>query len=371
MKPRPTLWLAVPSRFAGLSRRRARIAMVLLALVLLASLTALVAVVQPPASGDPARHGGEQSDLILYETIVSGVQHGGDYYTVASQALRAGDYPLRPFFTMRMPALAMVQARLPHAVVLLTLYLLAFCVMAAWSIRLREALRRWQPVAIGLVLLAGGMLAFIQADLWAFHEIWAGLLIALSLAVRRPGRWLEAVALGLAATLIRETAALYVVLMGVMAWREGERREARGWAAALLLFALAVGAHAYAVSAVTTVTDPASPGWAGLHGAGFFVKAVVLSTALQLFPLWIAAPLFGLSLFGWASWRDPLAARLVAMLLGYGVLMAVFARADTFYWALLVAPLSLVGLVFAPDGLHDLARQALDKRRITVTRVSR
>ena len=38
--------------------------------------------------------------------------------------------------------------------------------------------------------------------------------------------------------------------------------------------------------------------------------------------------------------------------------------------ALLVAPVSLIGLIFVPDGLRDLLARALDRRRIVVRRVS-
>ena len=112
---------------------------------------------------------------------------------------------------------------------------------------------------------------------------------------------------------IRETAALYVMVMAVFAWLEGERREAAGWAAALLVFALVLAAHAYAVAGVTGPLDPVSAGWAGLQGFGLFVKSVSLATALTLAPLWLAALLVGLSLFGWASWNDALALRVVTV----------------------------------------------------------
>ncbi len=371
MKPAAPLWLAAPSRFAGLSRKRARWVLALVALGLLLALTALASVGPAPVSGAGAPSRDDQSDVVLYESIVDGIRHGGDYYTVAAGALRAGDYPLRPFVTFRLPGLAQIQAHMPAITVVISLYLLSFCVVIAWAIRLREALRGWAPLTIALALVAGGMMAFVQSDLWAFHEIWAGLLIALSLALRRPDRWLTAVAIALIAMLIRETAALYALVMLGMAWRDGARREALGWAVALALFAAALGAHAFAVMAVTTPADPASPGWAGLHGPGFAVQAVALSTAVRLFPLWIAAPLVALSLFGWAAWRDPLGSRVWATIATFGALLALAARPDTFYWALMIAPLSLVGLVFVPDGLRDLMRQALDKRRITVTRVTR
>ncbi|PNA35363.1 hypothetical protein, partial [Pseudomonas sp. MPR-AND1A] len=85
--------------------------------------------------------------------------------------------------------------------------------MFAWYRQVRSAFATPTPVWIAMALLAGGLIAFVKADLACFHEIWAGLLIALSLAVRREGKWIEAVAIGLIALLIRETAALYVVIM--------------------------------------------------------------------------------------------------------------------------------------------------------------
>jgi hypothetical protein len=253
----------------------------------------------------------------------------------------------------------------------LLLALLLFGMLFSWFKRLRGTLPGTIPRVAAGILLLGSLLAFVQSDLIAFHEVWAGPLIAWSLALRRPGRWVEAVAIALAAMLIRETAALYVVIMLVFAWLEGERREAIGWGVALALFGAALGVHAWAVAGVTGPMDPASPGWAGLEGFGLFVKSMNLATALQLFPLAAGAALVGLVLFGWAAWDDPLALRMITILAAYAAAIGLFARLDTFYWGLLVAPVFLLGLAFVPDGLRDLIRQSLDKRRITVTRVAR
>ncbi|NIJ19275.1 hypothetical protein FHS95_000944 [Sphingomonas naasensis] len=366
-----TLWLATPGRFAAIGKPRARIVIGLLVLLLLACLLALTAPTPAAVATGPASSQSEQTDLMVYEKIIAGVRGGGDYYTVATDTLRAGGYPLRPFFTVRMPSLAVVQAALPVWGPEILLWLLAAYVGLIWMLRLSEALPRLLPRVAALVLLAGSLLAFFQADLAPFHEIWAGLLIALSLGLRRPGRWLEPVAFGLVAMLIRETAVLYALVMLALAWREGERREALGWLAALALFAAALAAHAWAVTGVTGPHDPASPGWHGLLGFGFFVKALTLATALQLLPTAAAALIVGLALFGWAAWNDPLGLRMVATLAAYAALIAIFARSDTFYWGLMVAPVFLAGLVFVPDGLRDLFRPALDRRRITVTRVAR
>lgn len=370
-RPLPPLWLAHPSRFAQANARGARWGLALLAALLVATLLALATPGPPAASHDPARRADDQADVVLYEGIVEGIRNGGDYYLVTADALRAGNYPLKPFVTFRLPTLAKAQALLPAWAIAPLLWLLAALVAVAWWRRLRPAFARPPPRLIALALLAGGMMAFVQADLAAFHEIWAGLLIALSLAVHRPGRWPTAVALGLAAALIREIALPYLALMALFAWLEGQRRESAAWLGAIAVVAVALVLHAHAVAQVVRPLDPQSPGWAGLLGFGFYVRTMTIATALALAPLWLAAPLVGLSLFGWMAWRDALALRMVVLQSGYAALLGLFGRPDTFYWGLLVAPALLVGLAFVPDGLRDLVAAALDRRRITVTRIVR
>ena len=364
---RSPLWLAQPGRFAILPAAQARIVLGVLAALLLASLTVLGVPVPAAdtASANP------QTDVALYDGIVSAVAHGEDYYRAAADALRAGGYPLRPFLTFRLPGLAMVQGALPLTATLALLCMLAFATAYAWYRRLREAVARVPALLAALFLLAAGMLAFVQPELIVFHEIWAGLLVALSVALRRPGRWVEAAAVALIAMLIRETAALYVLVMAALAFAEGHRREAIGWAGTLGVFALVLAAHAVAVHGVTGPLDAASPGWAGMHGFGLFVRAMTLATGLTLLPVLAAAPLVALALFGWASWRDPLALRAATTFSAYALVISLFARLDTFYWGLMIAPAFLIGLAFVPDGLRDLTARALDRRRVQVQRIER
>ncbi|GAA4764353.1 hypothetical protein GCM10023219_06210 [Stakelama sediminis] len=364
----PPLWLREPSRFSGISHRQGIWTLTALALLLIASLTAF----STPAGHQPgAPVVAEQTDLYLYGSIVDGIRAGGKYYSVTASALRAGNFPLKPFLTFRLPTLAMVQAMLPPWGVTALLELLALAAAIAWYRRLRPLLSGVLPLTVAMLLMLAGMLACIQPALAPFHEIWSALLIALSLALRKPDRWIDAVALGLCAMLIRETAALYILVMAILAFAGGHRREAIGWAVALGIFFVALTLHAMAVDKVVGPLDPASPGWHGLHGFGLFVKSVVLATALQGAPLWIAAPLIALALFGWASCPGAAGLRVLATLLSYALFISVMGRTDTFYWGLMVAPLLLVGLIFVPDGLRDAVRAMLDTRRVRVQRISR
>ena len=362
----PPLWLATPSRYATASPGQARLILAALAGLLLVTLFALVTP-DPTAAGPSS--GTDGTDVALYAAITDGVRAGGNYYAVTAQELRTGNYPLHPFVTFRLPTLAVMQAILPVWATAALLYALAAGLLLAWYVRLQYALRRPIAVTVALMLLAAGSIACWQVELTGFHEIWAGSLIALSLARYRSDRWAEAVGWGLAAILIRETATLYVIVMAVLAWRDGDRRQALAWAAALGVLALVMVAHAHAVAAVVRPLDPASPGWAGMLGPGFVVRTAQASTALTLLPLAIAAPLVGLAWFGWTAWASPVATRGAATIAAYALLLAVAGRLDTFYWGLLIAPILLLGLAFAPDGLRDLASAALDRRRIVVRRV--
>ena len=359
-------WLATPSRFARLGRRNARLALLLL-------LAAMLLLLRAPGTGPDPNAGpipADQTDLALYETIVDQVRHGAHYYEITARELRSRPgYPLRPFVTFRLPTLAQVQAWLPPVILFAWLFALVGAVALAWAMRLAEALPGWPARIVAMLLLAGGLIVSAQPALVVSQEIWAGLLIAWSLACWRPGRWIEAVALGACAMAIRETAAVYAIVMAGLALAEGRRRELLGWAAALAMLAAILAAHALAVSRVTTPFDPVSDGWSGLNGLWFYVMTLRHATVLEMFPWAIGAPVIVAALFGWAAWRDPLALRVTAMLAAYGVLIAVFARLNNFYWGLICAPVCLVGLAFLPDGLRDLLRQALDRRRITVTRV--
>jgi hypothetical protein len=373
------LWATGATRFAGMPSAQARIGLVLFVVFLIACLSAIaspgprpsvdgeVASISASADGPPPG----QTDLLLYETIVAGIRGGSPYYAVAAETQRMGHYPLKPFFAVRLPTLAVIQAALPA--ILVNLLLLALCIgtILAWVARLRPETTGIVPLGAAGLLVVAGLYVNLDQSFVVFHEVWAGPLIALSLALRRPGHWLPAVALGLSAMLIRETALLYVAIMAVFAWVEGERRETLGWLAAIGVFAVVLAAHAHAVSLISGPLDRVSQGWTGLEGFGFYVRLATISSGLDILPQWLASLVLGTALFGWLAWRDAVATRALVVFAAYAALISLFARSDNFYWALMTTPVLLVGLVFAVDGLRDMIAAARDTRRITVTRVIR
>lgn len=346
------------SRFENVSPATARVALFLLAAMLLLCLSSLAAPAPPPAKGGAENAATDREDILLYERIVAGMRAGESYYPLAARSLRTGNYPLKPFVTFRLPTLASFQALLPPAGTMLLMVLLAAAVMAAWHRAFRDLLSETRARLIASALLLCGVAVVVKPELVAFHECWAALLIALSLALRSDRRWAASVIVGLAAMSVRETAALYCATMAGMALLERRPKEMLGWCASLAVFAAGVALHAHHVAEVLLPGDPASPGWAGLLGFGFVVNVLTSTTSLTLVPPVLAAVLVGFALFGWAAAGGAFARRVGATILAYSMLLALFCRADTFYWGLMIAPMVLVGLVFAPAGLRDLIRAA-------------
>ena len=297
----------------------------------------------------------QHSDLQLYRDIIGGVAAGGDYYEVAADELRKGNYPLKPFFTFRLPTHAVAYATFGERAMIVVVWLLAAGLMLAWWVRLKPVLPL-PLLAAFMVLMAGGLGGLLQPMTGLFHESWAALLLALMVGVYRPERAWPAILFGAAALMIRELALPMILAMGGLALIERRWREAAAWATVVAVFAVYMAFHALWVAEAVRATDPASPGWSGMLGLQFALKSIAKVTLGFRLADILAAGLLVLSLFGWASVRSGWALRAALLLAGYGAMVALFARSDTFYWALLAAPLSFAGLAFLPKAFADLAK---------------
>src|SRR3546814_4238007 len=122
----------------------------------------------------------------------------------------------------------------------------------AWYRRLRtEAeLPRYAPVA---ALLVAVNLTQLAAREWLYiHEVAAGVLLALALALYRPARPWLAMAVVATALAIRETIVPAAMLFGLFALIDRDWRAAAGWLAIGLCFAGGLAAHVTALPAGTT-----------------------------------------------------------------------------------------------------------------------
>ena len=328
------------------------------AIALIVALLAVLAIVSWEPAGTPApklrASPSEHSDLQLYRDIIAGVTAGGDYYEVAAKEQRAAGYPLKPFYTFRLPTQAIIYSAVGERSMRVVNWFLCAALMVAWCAMLRPLL----PLPLlgaAMVLMAGGLGGLLQPVTSVFHEDWAALFLALMIVLRRPERTWPAMLAGFAALMVRELALPMILAMGGLALVEKRWRETAGWAAIVGIFAVYFAAHAYWVSQVVLPGDQASQGWSQMLGLKFALKSIAKVTMGIQMPYPLVSTLLILSLFGWASVRAGWALRAFLLLTGYGAMLALFARTDTFYWALIAAPLSFVGLAFLPKVARDLA----------------
>jgi hypothetical protein len=374
------------SRFAKLARWQAALIVAVTVLVMVGGyafqmhnrflpdvMSAVSAEPAAKATGDAtsaAVDDADAGDLALYRTITLRMADGAPYYATVVERHRKSNYPLRPFVTVRMPTLAYIGSTLglPASRALL----IGLLVMAGvvWWMRLKRItdVKTLQPL-ICILAISTGMFSFaITPDLAVSHEVWAGTLMALSWGMYggfsdKPNdnsmwKWLPSVLLAAAAVLIRETALPFALLMGAFAVWHRQWRETAAWAAVAGLFAVCLAVHANYVLAATIPADLPSPGWTNLAGWPFFVLAMHGSTGLRILPEWLATIFVPLTMLGWASWRTPGRTETgtfgFLLFSGYALIFMVLGRPDNWYWGLLISPVFLMGLMFAPQAIADL-----------------
>jgi hypothetical protein len=319
---------------------------------------------QPAATMPPAAPAGPGfSDVQLYHEDVAFARHPSSYYARVTDEQRRRDYPVRPFVTVRLPTLAFLLAWLPggEATGRILLGTLAVAVAGLWTVRLATPLGA-PGAALAGVALAGGVVGAFTFNGDLMHDCWAGLLIALSLALypgdggaRRGLRLGASVAASVAAATIRELALPFLAVMALMALVERRPREALLWLGAIGFCGLILAAHALAVLRHTLPGDLGMD-WVRLGGWGFVLAANRWNAFVTLRP-WLPAALVPIALLGSLAWSGPVGRRLAFTLLGYCAGFLVVGRPENTYWGLLIAPLLPIGWAgAAATGCEAVAR---------------
>lgn len=302
-----------------------------------------------------AKKGG-YTDVHLYKDIAAAVRAGQPYHAAAAALHRAHHYPLKPFFTMRLPTLTEMAAHLGWQGVQIVAFALAFVAVLLWVLATAGKLH-W--IERGLVALAVGSGASMVTNqgLMALHEYWGGLFIAIALAgvIGWPRRW-WAIALPIACGLtIRELVLPFALLALVFAVLERRGREAGGWLAVILGFAILMAAHEHFAAQQWRAGDIVSQGWHGMQGFSAFLKAVVYTSTLQPLPRPLALLAAMLPLFGWAALDGREGAFCTLLWAGYAVMISAFSRPDTFYWGAIVLPAYFAGFALLPRAIWQIA----------------
>jgi hypothetical protein len=304
----------------------------------------------------------KSTDLSLYKSVVDQVRSGHDYYEAVITAQRDKGYPVRPVFTIRLPTLSWLIALISPLWAWVLLMLLAATTAATWATVFIRTIKpsRWGTKLGVLLIILSVLPAVIEPLIW-FSETWAGLLLALSLALRNANRWWLSIAVGFTAVVFREISVLYLILMMVMAIYDGRRWEMIGWGSAVVVFGLVFIVHTQSVLALTHPGDLASQGWYGQGGWPLFVSSACQLTTLAVLPYLVSSLLLPLSFFGFAVCANPIALRTLLTLIGYTLLISIFARSNNMYWIWMVSPVLILGLLFVPSAFTDLFMSLVSK----------
>ncbi|MEO7247424.1 MAG: hypothetical protein ABIW31_03130 [Novosphingobium sp.] len=373
----PPTW----SRFAHWPRFPARVALALLLVLLV--LSAITPIVSSEGVHTSLISGGKivikdkherDDDLRLYDRITDRLRHGENYYQAVAIEHRAAHYPLRPGLSVRLPTLAMIEAQLPPPadpakggkIEALIAAALIIAILLAWWRRLgdEQGMQRLRPYAM-VALFAGVQIGTI-GYFFVLHELWAGALLALAMALHRPeqAKWKGALIAAAAALCLREHALPFVLLMAAFAAWHRRWREAAAWTALVLVFAAVMAWHLHIVAGLVRPGDAQGASWLTLRGLSGWMSMIVLSSNLRFLPTFLAGPLLMLMLFGWAGWRSSLGAFATLLFLGYGLAFMIAGRPDNWYWGMTVAPTMWVGLALVPMAAKGLWHSAFPPRAL-------
>ncbi|MFO0897637.1 MAG: hypothetical protein U0836_09475 [Pirellulales bacterium] len=341
-----------PSSFARLSPLSARL------LLAVAALTGVVLVgltLSPLERGYAGQQRIGQGDVALYCAEIDAMHSGLGYYDAAERELRARAYPTRSVFNWRAPLPVGLTGALPAPQIAQGLLAsLGFLLMlAAFELLAREAGVR--TALLGAALLTGPLMFCVLGDIYCMPEIWAGVLLTLSICAYGLGQWKGGLAAGLGAIFVRELAAPYCLLCVVLAAKERRWREVSLW----LLGGLAY--TAYYAWHLTNVLPRISAGdlahqasWLQFGGATQVIALAQVNGYLLLLPQGFAALFLTLALIGFASWSTPAGERAGLTTSLYVVGFALVGHEFNQYWGAVFGPLLCLGAALAPRALRDL-----------------
>jgi hypothetical protein len=376
-----------------------------------------------PANGDCPLFPQGEGDTGLYRAEISRIHAGEGYYRAAAEELVARGYPTQSVFNWRTPLPVWALGKLPDpglGKAILILLALALVVLGfEWISREEESgvgqaraserrptnsasscdaeetsknaharkgtgknahptiwwaggrhgglvppydcsplATRHSPLLCAL-LLAGTLFECTLGDQYVSPELWAGILLGLSMVAYGLDRPYLAAALGVAALFVRELSLPYCLLAAALSWRQGRRREMLGWLAGLASWALFFTLHGLAVRSWTPADALAHrEGWIQFGGLPFVISTVQMHACLILLPQWVTAIYFVAVLFGLAGWEGPMGQRVGLTVSLYLAAFSVVGHDFNQYWGELIVPLACFGAARSVGALGDLLRAA-------------
>jgi hypothetical protein len=310
------------------------------------------AALAPPSA--PLATGG--TDLRLYRAIVEHVHAGESYYDAAGRELRAYGYATGSVFNWRVPTYAWVIGALPSpslAKIILASFALVALLLAYAAIQKETG---QIPATISVLLLLGVFQWCVDGDAFLSQELWAGVLITLSIGASAKGCWRIGVTAGLAALFFRELALPYCIVAAVLARRGKRRPEWFAWLAGFACYGILLAFHASQVLSHISSADRVPESWVRFGGAPFLLATCRMNLFLFVLPMWVSAFYLPLALLGLAGWRGETGMRVGVTAAAYVMAFAVVGQPFNNYWGLMLAPLLAFGIAGLPTILHDVCQ---------------
>jgi hypothetical protein len=301
-------------------------------------------------------------DLALYDAAIARIRKGENYYDFILEEHRKANYPVRPGLAVRLPTLAYFDAWAGEGGQIAAALLLLAATMLAWWRRLADEPGGGDKRVLAMAFLFVGTSLGLNRYFFVLHELWSGMLLALSFGLHRPGRrWVASLIVAVLAVAIREHALPFILLMAAMALWRRDWKEGAAWSALAALFLALLAWHLSIVAAQVVPGDREGASWLAFRGLSGFLSNVVLSSNLRYLPHWLAGPALILMVFGWSGWKSPAGLFGTLLYLGYGLAFMVAGRADNYYWGAMIAPAMFLGLAFVPMALASLVRAGFSK----------
>jgi hypothetical protein len=296
-------------------------------------------------------------DTALHGVTIARLRTGEPYYATVGAELRARGYPAASVANWRTPLHYRFVAvlGLERAGYLLTGAALLAILLSGMALHSRF---RFAGIVAPIVLLGTMLPALLNRDsATLFPENWSGVLIALSLAMYHL-RWCTAgAALGVVAIFVRELAAPYGLVCGVLALLHKRRTESAVWVLGGLVYAGYYALHAIAVTDAIQPGDYAWPhSWVRWLGWSFVLQTAWLSTWTMVLPYAVTPIVAVLGLAGTAARSMP--AQLRVSLLVYAALFCAVGQEFNYYWGWVTAPLWAYALLYCQEGLSTLLMSA-------------
>lgn len=300
---------------------------------------------QTPKSGE---------DLRCYYAIAERIHSGEGYYQAARQELQTRGYATDSVFNWRLPFLATLLGTLPSQEAgQVIVILLSFFSLWLW-VDVATQRMSFPRVALGVIPLAGSAVYSFIEIIFVMHELWAGILISISLLAHGKGWWKLSLAAGITALFIRELVLPFVAVMFLASLADRNRKEAIAWLLGVLAFLSMLAFHSKQVHALTHSNANLNfAQWLALSGWDYVLATIQVQPFLFIFPSWCTAVLAPFALLGFLAWRDALGRRMGLTIAAYILIFLFVGRNNNAYWGLLYCNLVPLGLLYVPVALSD------------------